>query len=190
MIDALTSIFTGDIKARYDDRGRWAQVEEGRVLYDLVKDNNVKLALEIGTANGWTACWMAAAGAKVYTFDYANRAKIYTDPKFPLPELKDRIVFHHTPSPDCFGIIKKLTFTAEPMVFFVDGDHGFEGVSRDFDDVMAIARPGDKLVLHDTAPHAGYPGVRRCFRRKVIHVMSPERYQIIETLNGMAVVTV
>jgi predicted O-methyltransferase YrrM len=46
--------------------------EQGRLVYDHVKDTGVKEVLELGTAHGVGAAYMAAAGAQVTTVDYAG----------------------------------------------------------------------------------------------------------------------
>jgi predicted O-methyltransferase YrrM len=148
MSDNLSKVFT-TLRTQYDDKGRWAQIEEGQVLFDAVKSTGAKVFFEIGTANGWTACWAALAGADVYTFDIVDRAKVYNDPEFPLPELKERIHFTTLGSPECIEIMKTIPRNGI-VVWFIDGDHSREGVTRDFNAVKPLLQPGDKVIFHDT----------------------------------------
>jgi predicted O-methyltransferase YrrM len=46
--------------------------EQGRLVYDHVRNTGVKDALELGTAHGVGAAYMAAAGADVTTVDHAG----------------------------------------------------------------------------------------------------------------------
>ena len=44
-------------------------------------------------------------------------------------------------------------FDAEPVDFlFIDGDHSYEGVSRDFALYSSLVRPGGLVAFHDVAP--------------------------------------
>jgi len=47
---------------------------QGRLVYDHVRDTDVKDVLELGTAHGVGAAYMAAAGANVTTVDFAGAA--------------------------------------------------------------------------------------------------------------------
>jgi predicted O-methyltransferase YrrM len=43
-----------------------------------------------------------------------------------------------------------------PLDFlFVDGDHAYEGVRRDFLDYAPLVRPGGLVAFHDVRPHSG-----------------------------------
>jgi predicted O-methyltransferase YrrM len=46
--------------------------EQGRLVYDHVRDTGVRDVLELGTAHGVGAAYMAAAGATLTTVDYAG----------------------------------------------------------------------------------------------------------------------
>ena len=46
--------------------------EQGRLVYDHVRETGVKDVLELGTAHGVGAAYMAAAGAQVTTVDHAG----------------------------------------------------------------------------------------------------------------------
>jgi len=37
---------------------------------------------------------------------------------------------------------------------FIDGDHSYEGVRRDFDDYAPLVRPDGLIALHDVQPHS------------------------------------
>lgn len=179
----LSEVFI-TLKFRYDNKGRWAQVEEGQVLFDAIQSTSAKLFIEIGTANGWTACWAALAGAEVHTFDIADRAKVYADSKFPLPELVHRIHAYQIGSPECVETMKTIPRTGT-VVWFIDGDHSREGVTRDFEAVKPLLEPGDRVIFHDTKK--GELGVYRFW--KMINRNYPGQCTGHSTKNGMGTLT-
>jgi predicted O-methyltransferase YrrM len=182
-IEYLEEIFNGPMRQKYDNRGRWAQIEEGRILYDLVQSTGADLFFEIGTANGWTACWAAAAGATVHTFDISKRAKIYQDKHFLFPEWTERIHFQEIGSPLCVEHMKKVKRGESAAVFLIDGDHTHAGVSRDFQAVIPLLRKGDVVVLHDVSKRE--IGVYRLW--KSINRNYPGQCTGYSTFNGMGV---
>lgn len=181
----LANVFTSHLRAQYDDKGRWAQVEEGQVLFDAVKSSGAKQFIEIGTANGWTACWAAVAGAEVYTFDISDRAKVYTDAFFPLPELQTRIHAYCIGSPECIERIKELPRIGV-TVWFIDGDHSREGVTRDFEAIKPLLKPGDKVIFHDIKK--GTIGVYRFWKQ--LNKDYPGQCIGHSTYNGMGTWTI
>jgi predicted O-methyltransferase YrrM len=42
---------------------------------------------------------------------------------------------------------------------FIDGDHTYEGVKRDFEMYSPLVRPDGLIVFHDICPHPGQPDV-------------------------------
>jgi predicted O-methyltransferase YrrM len=46
----------------------------------------------------------------------------------------------------------------EPLDFlFIDGDHTYDGVRRDFEDYGPLVRPGGLIAFHDVAPPGPVP---------------------------------
>ena len=182
--ETLEAVFTSKLKV-YDDRGRWATPEEGRVLFDLVTRQKIGLVCEIGTANGWTACWSALAGADVLTFDTVNRPKVYEDKSFPFPALKNKIFFTNVGSPQCASLIKQAPRDDSPFLFFIDGDHSDAGLTVDFEALKPQFRTGDLIVFHDTKKSE--IGVYRFWKR--MNRNYPGQCQGYSTRNGMGVLT-
>ncbi len=88
VIGTMTSVDAQDIQTSKEldskvekfldeNRGRWhdwnVSYEDGKVLYNLIINNNYKRALEIGTSTGHSAIWMAWAlsktGGKLITIE-------------------------------------------------------------------------------------------------------------------------
>lgn len=143
-----------EFKKNFDYKvSRWAVEDEGEAMYWLVKDKKIAQVIEIGTANGWTASWFALAGVDVWTFDIADRPKVYLDPKFPLPDLKSRIRFSNIKSPDC---VQSFPFRPEGKVlYFIDALHTQAATMEDFKAVQKVAKVGDYVLLHDTKTEVG-----------------------------------
>lgn len=73
---------------------------------------------------------------------------------------------------------------ARPIdLLFLDGDHSYEGVRRDFDDWAPKVRPGGYLCMHDVA-HPVHDGPRRVVQERL--QASPE-WQVLRTVDSMLV---
>ena len=180
--DTLASVFYSKLK-HLDDRGRWATEEEARLLYAFVKDYSIGTVFEIGTANGWTASWMALAGARVYTYDIVDRAKVYEHIAFPVPALVSSIVFTKLGSPECVEDMKLRPLLSGPVLFFIDGDHSTSGVMRDFEAIKPLFKDNDVIVFHDTKKSCS--GVYKMWKR--MQRTYPGQCQGYSTRNGMGV---
>ena len=103
-------------------RARWVTLEEARILFDIVAEMDVPYVLESGTANGYSAAWMACAGAHVITFDPHDRKKVW--------ELHPELVTHVTYVQDKFvSAIRRYAFAADVnKMFYIDGDHGYDSL--------------------------------------------------------------
>ena len=59
----------------------------------------------------------------------------------------DRIIFYNERTDDFFK-----HFSEKPDVIFIDADHSFESVKKDFDNSIKILNKGGIIFLHDTDP--------------------------------------
>ena len=155
----------------------WATDEEAQVLFAHIKNHGIALVVEIGTAYGFTSSCMALAGAVVLTFDIEDRPKIWDSGEFPAPELRERIFFSKTPSPDCF---EGLVLPPAPVLFFIDGDHSRAGCQRDLDECMKAARPGDLIFIHDVC---SYRPVARVWAE--LQKANPDKTTLMKSVNGL-----
>jgi cephalosporin hydroxylase len=74
-------------------------------------------------------------------------------------EVGKRITFHRS---DSATFAKKLSLESKYDFIFIDGDHTFEGVTRDFLMYFPYLRRRGVILLHDTNPaHCGWDGPRR-----------------------------
>ncbi len=137
---------------------RWASEEEAQILYANVIEYRPDLIVECGTANGWTIAWMAAAALslgkkiEVITVDISNRPKFYIDPAVEYVVGDFSLIASDILEPR--QDISKL--------IFLDGDHSYNGVRRDWDSICSYIKSGDVVLFHDSK---GERGVRRCVRQ-------------------------
>lgn len=152
-IEKMKSLREGfKVKQHIFAHKRWATEEECEILYNIVKEGSIKRVVEIGTANGWTAAWFALAGATVYTFDLIDRPKMYLDDLFPFPELAKNIHFQAVPSPECLTLVPK---SEDKTLWFIDADHTYAAVLKDYEAVKDHCKPGDYIAQHDAGAEVG-----------------------------------
>lgn len=76
-------------------------------------------------------------------------------------ELMTTGTFYEMDSDYFFGIYEG----EKPHVMFIDGDHSYEQVKKDFENALELIRPDGTIILHDTFPltledtNEGGPGV-------------------------------
>lgn len=118
------------------DKRRWTTVEEIELISELT--SGFDRVIESGTANGWSACWFAAKGSEVITFDPVARPKIWTQ----FPELQAKITYVQKPFAE-----NAIDYITDDTIIFIDGDHSTSGITGDFD---AVKEKGDRFVVHDS----------------------------------------
>ncbi len=154
---------------------RWATPEEGTVLWTLIQAHGIKAYLECGTANGYTALWAASADVPVQTWDIVDRPKIWGSVSA-LAELKGGVTFHLRSFSE--GVLKAERIG--PTLYFIDGEHDWKSVIRDWEAVKGRLVPGDLVVFHDTNDS----GVQAL----VLDLLRTYRGAMIRTRRGMGVV--
>ena len=124
-------------------------------LYEFVKEMKCKNVLEIGTQNGQStrAILMALDSNKegrLISLDHKSRSSILDDD---FQDYKKYWTFVQANSyaPETVETVKE--FLGEDGLFdlaFIDGDHTYEGVKKDWDCYSKLVRPGGVIILHDT----------------------------------------
>jgi predicted O-methyltransferase YrrM len=127
-----------------------------------VRDLNPATVLEIGTAQGGTLfLWsrLAQPNATIVSIDlpggkfgggYTNRrAVLYR--RFPAKSQQLHLLREDSHALPTFQKAKQL-FSGKPVdLLFVDGDHTYEGVKKDWEMYSELVRPGGMIVFHDIA---------------------------------------
>jgi predicted O-methyltransferase YrrM len=136
-----------------------SQVEvEIRSLYDLVKQIQPRYVCEIGTDKGGTFylwCQTAADNALLISLDLPSRGN-YCPERLQLYSLfrkskSQRIKFqpcnsHLQQSVD--SVLEKLSGNQLDFLF-IDGDHTYEGVKKDYEMYSPLVRKGGIIAFHD-----------------------------------------
>ncbi len=132
-------------------------------LAELVKQRKPKVVVEIGTAKGGTLavwCALADSAATLVSIDLPGgmhgggypkwRTLVYrrfTQPKQSLYLLR---VDSHLPA--TWEDLKKI-LPDKIDFLFIDGDHTYEGVKKDFEMYSPLVRDGGIVAFHDICTH-------------------------------------
>jgi predicted O-methyltransferase YrrM len=131
-------------------------------LANLVKDQQCKCLLEIGTYRGGTLfvfSQIAAANATIISVDMSMTAmgNLYRACQKPLLRRfirKGQVLFllrKDSHRPETLAGIKEALQGKKLDFLFIDGDHRYEGVRRDFEMYSPLVRSGGLLAFHDIA---------------------------------------
>lgn len=126
-------------------RGRWVNLKEAALLQEKIA--GTEIYFESGTANGFSALVASEVVRQVHTFDPINRLKIWELRKDVPKELRKRICFHQEKFEESQSLIKFSVGLKKS--FFIDGDHGYLHVIRDFNTIEPYLNKGDIVVFHD-----------------------------------------
>jgi predicted O-methyltransferase YrrM len=144
---------------RTDGISGWLMPEEAEELYALAYAHG-DVILEVGTFRGRSATVMnlGARGRprrQFFSLDIDPSARIHGLETLREFEVDERAFFFHG-TLDAFRAKVKIS----PTLVFVDGDHSYEGVRRDTDQLSTLLRPGIPVVFHDYL-NPDTPGVLR-----------------------------
>jgi predicted O-methyltransferase YrrM len=156
----------------------FAAAQKGKELSSLlwlVQDLRPTMVLEIGTHSGGTLyCWcrLAQANATIVSIDLPG-GKFgggYTDERaqemmslFPTDGQQLHLLRADSHDPSTLEQLKSILDGRQLDLLFIDGDHTYEGVRRDFEMYSPLAAEGGAIVLHDILEHPTVPScdVRR-----------------------------
>jgi len=144
---------------------RPVQVREELLEYaQAISDLKPKLALEIGTLHGGTLCLLsrlADPGATIVSVDlplghFGGGYKWFYMPIFKsFARLGQRIHLLRADShaPATVSAVRKILGDRRLDLLFIDGDHTYDGVRKDFELYHPLVRPGGLVAFHDVAEH-------------------------------------
>jgi hypothetical protein len=180
-----------------DGRFRGVNYESGLLLYCLVARHRPTHVLEIGTGRGFGSLCMARALAdvggagRVVTVDVLDHEsrldwaiddgsgprveslsrKDVWERHFPTA-LLDRIEPRRGASSVVLPQLAREGFRAD--FIYVDGDHTYSAVARDFYSCLRLAAPSFRMLLDDYTPRSHLYGVRRLVDAAVAPVFEAE----------------
>jgi predicted O-methyltransferase YrrM len=137
--------------------------ELGAVLH-IVEELRPRAVLEIGTQAGGTLyCWckLADPAARIVSVDLpgGEYGGGYTPERaeemrllFPSNGQALHLIQADSHSPDTLAQVRSLVGSLDFL--FIDGDHTYEGVKRDFEMYAPLVRPGGVIALHDICESA------------------------------------
>jgi predicted O-methyltransferase YrrM len=135
-------------------------VELGKLLQSVAP----KRSLEIGTNYGGTLfllCTVSPPGAQIISVDLGGgpfgggypRRKIPLYRKFPRNGQKLRLIRADSHMPETQERVLRALQGDRLDYLFIDGDHTYEGVKRDFEMYSPLLRSGGLVAFHDIAEH-------------------------------------
>lgn len=142
----------------------WQVRSEFAEMLKLVKDAKPARIMEIGTAKGATLlCWCRIASLQVISVDLEGgihgggyppaKQSLYRE--FTTGRAGVQLVLLQENS-QIMATRQKVesVLAGEKLdVLFIDGDHSYEGVKRDFELWSPLVRPGGIILFHDILPH-------------------------------------
>jgi len=133
-------------------------------LLQILKELKPKYVLEIGTANGGSLYLLSRVSsddACIISVDVpaGEFGGGYSKLRIPLYKAfcmkKQRIYLVRRDSHDqsTFEKIKKILGKNMLDLLFIDGDHSYEGIKKDFELYSPLVKNGRIIVFHDIVPH-------------------------------------
>lgn len=141
---------------------------------EIVAELRPKVVLEIGTARGGTLFLFTRAAdpkAKIISIDLPGGAfgggypvwKIPLYRSFSRDEQKIYLIRRDSHNPQTLEEVKRILGLEKIDLLFIDGDHTYEGVKKDFEMYSPLVRKGGIIAFHDIVPH---PPETRCLVSK------------------------
>lgn len=142
----------------------WQFKSEITNLFKLYKSINVNYALEIGTANGGTLfghCKLANDNATIISIDLPGgkfgggypdwKVPIYS--KFVKKGQSLNLIRASSHETSTIEKVKNILKDNKLDYLFIDGDHTYEGVKKDFDLYSPFVKAGGAIIFHDIVVH-------------------------------------
>lgn len=146
-------------------------IKTGQVKYEIIKlleilkDLNPKIILEIGTAGGETLFLftkIANPEAIVISVDLPGGSfgggyakwKIPVYHSFAKERQKLKLIRADSHNPNTLELIKIVLDGRMVDFLFIDGDHTYEGVKRDFNMYLSLVKEGGIIAFHDIIKHS------------------------------------
>ena len=127
------------------------------------------MILEIGTAGGGTLFWftrVAKPDATIISVDLPGGRFGGGYPRWKIPLFRSfvrvgqeiHLIRADSHDPKTFETVKEILGDRKVDFLFIDGDHTYEGVKRDFEMYSPLVREGGIIAFHDIVPHPPQTG--------------------------------
>jgi predicted O-methyltransferase YrrM len=138
--------------------------EEITQLLELLRKREPRILMEIGTALGGTLflfCQIAANDATIISIDLPHGRFGGGYPSWKIPLYKafakagQRMYLLRADShnPDTLRVVREILKDRRLDFLFIDGDHTYEGVKKDFEMYSPLVRRGGIIAFHDIVEH-------------------------------------
>lgn len=152
-------------------RGAAQKTREFAALVSMLRTRELGAIVEIGTLRGgtlWAWCRLARRDALIVSIDLPGGsfgggyeiAKAATLQGYARREQAVILIRDDSHEERTRIALEKVLEGKEIDLLFIDGDHAYEGVKRDFTMYSPLVRPGGVIALHDILHHPGDPDCR------------------------------
>lgn len=149
--------------------------EEVTELLRIVAVNKPKFILEIGTAEGGTLLLfsrVASSDALIISLDLPSAPFFKT---FFTQDQKIRFIRQNSHLTETFQSVEEILKGHKLDFLFIDGDHTYDGVKKDFEMYSPLVKKGGMIVFHDVCVH---PPPSECEVSKFWHNIKREHKHI------------
>lgn len=155
--DSASSLSQLIDEVQHSDQFRAHQKDsEIRRFLEIVRDLQPKVVCEIGAARGGSLCMFSrvvAADARLLSIDL-NFSKLQKAalPAFAKPGQHVACLEADSHQPATLAAVRNWLGGRQIDLLFIDGDHTYDGVARDFEMYAPLVRSGGVIGFHDIVP--------------------------------------
>jgi predicted O-methyltransferase YrrM len=158
----ITEKFCG--KGWFANMAAWQVRSEFEGMIRLVREVKPARIMEIGTAKGATLlCWCRIATKQVISVDLEGgihgggyppaKKKLYREFTAGRPGVRLDLFQENSQEMATRKKVEGVLNGEKLDVLFIDGDHSYDGVKKDFELWSPLVRPGGIVLFHDILPH-------------------------------------
>ena len=149
-------------------RGALQKKSELHQLVAALRKRRLDTVVEIGTYRGgtlWLWCQLASPAATIASIDLPGGPFGGGYAAADLPRLRSyarkrqdlTLIRSDSHSPQTSARLSNVLAGSAIDFLFIDGDHSYEGVRRDYEMYSPLVAPGGLVAFHDVLPHTNEP---------------------------------